>query len=82
MSRPHGEREPLTKHATPGTREVKPSARQQRFEMLIGLLGFFTVVALVTTVVAEVRGKPALTEAVVLAAFALATYLAVRGWRR
>ena len=82
MSKPHEERGSFIKNASRGTRQLKPTARRQRFEVLIGLLGFFTAVALVTTVVAEVQGKPALTEAGVLAAFSLATYLAVRGWRR
>ncbi len=82
MSKPHEEREPLIKNPSRAVRPLKPTARRQRFEVLVGLLGFFTVVALVTTVVAEVQGKPALREALVLAVFSLATYLAVRGWRR
>jgi len=72
----------VTKNSSRSDTQVKPTARQQRFEVLIGLLGFFTVAAFVTTLVAEVQGKPALTEALVLAAFALATFLAVRAWRR
>jgi threonine/homoserine/homoserine lactone efflux protein len=50
--------------------------------MVLGILGFFTVVALVVTVVAEVRGEPALNEAIVLAGFVLLTYLAYRAWQR
>ena len=59
-----------------------PSARRQRWEMLVGILGFFTFVSLVTTVVAEVRGDPALTEVIVLVFFLSLTYYAYRAWRR
>ena len=59
-----------------------PSARRQRLEMLIGILGFFSVVALVVTVVAEVRGEPALSEAIILAGFLVLTYLAYKVWQR
>jgi hypothetical protein len=40
--------------------------------MVIGILGFFTVVAFLVTVVAEVRGQPALRPALVLAGFVAA----------
>ena len=64
----------------PGTRG--PSARRQRMEMVLGILGFFTVVALVVTVVAEVRGEPALVEVIVLVIFLSLTYYAYRVWQR
>ena len=54
----------------------------QRWEMLVGILGFFTFVSLVTTVVAEVRGDPALTEVIVLVFFLSLTYYAYRAWQR
>ena len=60
----------------------EPSARRQRMEMVLGILGFFTVVALVVTVVAEVRGEPALVEVVVLVFFLSLTYYAYRAWQR
>ncbi len=82
MSEPREGREPVIEDSGRSDTQVKLTARQQRVEVLIGLLGFFTVAAFVTTLVAEVRGKPALTEALVLAAFVLATFLAVRAWRR
>ena len=68
-----------------GTRRARaqgPSARRQRMEMLLGILGFFTVVALVVTVVAEVRGEPALVEVIVLVFFLSLTYYAYRVWQR
>jgi len=49
--------------------------------MLIGILGFFTAVAFVVAVIAEVRGQAALREALVLLVFAVLLGLAIR-WRR
>ncbi|WP_345628753.1 hypothetical protein [Rugosimonospora acidiphila] len=40
--------------------------------MVIGILGFFAVVAFIITVVAELRGQPALRPALVLAGFVVA----------
>jgi hypothetical protein len=52
---------------------VPPITRvRRRLDILIGILGFFTAVALVDTVVLEVRGEPALRQALVLLGFALA----------
>jgi hypothetical protein len=51
-------------------------------EMVLGILGFFSVVALVVTVVAEVRGDPALVEVIVLVFFLSLTYYAYRVWQR
>jgi hypothetical protein len=66
----------------PGRGHATPSKQKQRWEMLLGILGFFTVAALITTVVAELRGEPALTEVVVLVLFLVATYATYRAWRR
>ena len=65
-----------------GSRSRGPSARRQRMEMVLGILGFFTVVALIVTVVAEVRGEPALVEVIVLVFFLSLTYYAYRAWQR
>ena len=65
-----------------GSRPRGPSARRQRLEMVLGILGFFTFVALVVTVVAEVRGDPALVEVLVLVFFLALTYYAYRAWQR
>jgi hypothetical protein len=61
---------------------MHPRARAQRLEMLIGILGFFTAVAFLTTVVAEVRGDPALRQALVLLGFVVLLGLAIRARRR
>jgi hypothetical protein len=45
--------------------------------MVIGILGFFTAVAFIVTVVAEVRGQPALRPALVLAGFVVVLAAAV-----
>jgi uncharacterized membrane protein len=60
---------------------VHPRARAQRIEMLIGVLGFFTAVAFIETVVLELRGKEALRSALVLLGFVVLLGLAIR-WRR
>ena len=56
-------------------------AKAQRIEMLIGVLGFFTAVAFVQTVVLELQGKPALRSALILLGFVVLLGLATR-WRR
>jgi hypothetical protein len=61
---------------------MHPRAKAQRLEMVIGILGFFTVVALLVTVVAEVRGAPALRPALVLLGFVVALAAAIQSRRR
>ena len=51
---------------------TSPRARAQRLDMLIGILGFFAAMALIQTVVHEVRGEPAGRSAMVLLGFVLA----------
>jgi hypothetical protein len=58
-----------------------PRARAQRLEVLIGILGFFTVMALVQTVILEIRGEAAGFSAAVLAVFVLLLGLVVRARR-
>ena len=60
---------------------MHPRAKAQRIEMLIGVLGFFTAVAFIQTVVLELQGKPALRSAMILLGFVVLLGLAVR-WRR
>jgi hypothetical protein len=60
---------------------VHPRAKAQRIEMLIGVLGFFTAVAFIQTVVLEFQGKPALRSAMILLGFVVLLGLAIR-WRR
>jgi threonine/homoserine/homoserine lactone efflux protein len=49
--------------------------------MLIGVLGFFTAVAFIQTLVLELQGKPALRSAMLLLGFVVLLWLAIR-WRR
>ena len=60
---------------------MHPRAKAQRIEMLIGVLGFFTAVAFIQTVILELRGKPALGSAMVLLVLVVLLGLAIR-WRR
>ena len=60
---------------------MHPRAKAQRLEMLIGVLGFFTAVAFIDTVVLELRGREALRSALVLLGFVVLLGLAIR-WRR
>ena len=60
---------------------MHPRAKAQRIEMLIGVLGFFTAIAFVQTVVLELQGKPALRSALILLGFVVLLGLAIR-WRR
>jgi len=59
-----------------------PRARAQRLEVLIGILGFFTVMAFLQAVVLEVQGRPATFAAVVLLVLVVALVLAFRARRR
>ena len=60
---------------------MHPRAKAQRIEMLIGVLGFFTAVTFIQTVVLELQGKPALRLAMVLLGLVVLLWLAIR-WRR
>ena len=60
---------------------MHPRAKAQRIEMLIGVLGFFTAIAFVQTVILEIQGKSALRSALILLGFVVLLGLAVR-WRR
>jgi len=61
---------------------VRETARKQHLEMVLGMLGFFTVISFLVAAAAEVQGKPAGAEVLVLVAFLAATYLTYRAWRR
>jgi hypothetical protein len=50
---------------------MHPRAKQQRLEMTVGILGFFTVVFFVDTVAMEVTGGDALAPALILLLFAV-----------
>jgi hypothetical protein len=65
----------------PGSGTGGPRARAQRLEVLLGILGFFTFMALLQTVVLEVRGDPAGFSAAVLAVLVVAVWLTWRARR-
>jgi hypothetical protein len=65
----------------PGSGTGGPRAKAQRLDMLLGILGFFAFMALVQTVVLEVRGDPAGFSAAVLAVLVLAVWLVWRARR-
>ncbi|MGW0043275.1 hypothetical protein [Rhodococcus sp. NPDC003348] len=56
--------------------------RRQQLEMLVGVLGFFTVMAFVAAVVGIVRGEPGLTQSLVLLGCLIGLLSAVAAWRR
>ena len=51
----------------PGSGTGGQRAKAQRLDMLLGIIGFFAFMAVVQTVVLEVRGEPAGTSAALLA---------------
>lgn len=62
----------------PGSGTGGPRARAQRLDMVLGILGFFAFMAVVQTVVLEVRGEPAGFSAALLAVLLGLLYLV---WR-
>lgn len=59
-----------------------PRARAQRLDVLIGLLGFFTVMAFIQTVLLELRGQAAGRSALLLAVLVVLLLLVVRARRK
>lgn len=59
-----------------------PRARAQRLDVLIGLLGFFTVMAFIQTVLLELRGQAAGLSALLLAVLVVLLLMAVRARRK
>ena len=64
-----------------GVASQERSARLQKLEIALGFLGFFTLVALVSTVAATFSGKPAVVEALIAAGFVALTVPVLRRWR-
>jgi hypothetical protein len=69
---------------TPRTRGSKshPRARAQRLDVLIGILGFFVLMAFIQTVAFELQNKPAGFAAAVLLALVVALWWAIKAKRR
>lgn len=61
---------------------MHPVAKRQRLELLVGLFGFFTLMALVSAVVEIVRGTPSVLSSFVLLGCVVLTGLAVFALRR
>jgi uncharacterized protein (TIGR03382 family) len=59
-----------------------PRARAQRLDMLIGIIGFFTMMAFIQTVVLELRGDSAGGSALILAVLVALLLLVVRVRRK
>ncbi len=57
---------------------MHPRARAQRLEVVIGILGFFDVVALVNAALALARGRPLLGPVIVLVGFTALLVVAAR----
>jgi uncharacterized membrane protein YfcA len=56
--------------------------RKANLEILLGMLGFFTAAAFVTAAIAELQGKSAIKEVLVLVGFLAAFYVVYRAWRK
>lgn len=65
----------------PGSGTGGARARAQRLDMVLGILGFFAFMAVVQTVVLEVRGEPAGFSAALLAVLLGLLYLVWRARR-
>jgi hypothetical protein len=55
----------------PARRPMHPRAKEQRLEMTVGILGFFTAVFFIDTLYMEVTGGDALSPALILLLFAV-----------
>jgi hypothetical protein len=63
-------------------RSQHPIARRQRKEVAIGFLAFCTLAAFINAAYAELAGKSAITQAMLLLFFVVVLSLTVRSWRR
>jgi hypothetical protein len=59
-----------------------PRARAQRLDVLIGILGFFVVMAFIQTVAYELQNKSAGLSAVLLLSLVVALWFAMKARRR
>ena len=57
-------------------------ARRHNLEVALGFLGFFSIIAVLQLVAAELRGQGAVGFALLAAALLGLTYLVYRRWRR
>lgn len=65
----------------PGSGTGGARSKAQRLDMLLGILGFFTAMAAIQTVVLELRGDSAVGAALLLLVLVLVTYAVWRARR-
>jgi hypothetical protein len=65
----------------PGSGTGDARSKAQRLDTLLGIVGFFTFMAVVQLVVLQVRGEPAVGAALLTAVLVLATWLTWRARR-
>ncbi|GGC63885.1 hypothetical protein IEU95_11790 [Hoyosella rhizosphaerae] len=61
---------------------MNPIGLKQRLEVLLGFVGFFTVIAFASAVVSIFQGVVALGPSIVLLVCVTLTWLTYRKWRR
>jgi hypothetical protein len=65
----------------PGSGTGDARSKAQRLDTLLGIVGFFTFMAVVQLVVLQVRGEPAVGAALLTAVLVVATWLTWRARR-
>lgn len=79
---PARDQETLFAAMAEGLTSPSSAARLQRLEIGLGFLGFFTLLGLLTAAAAQLRGDPAVFEALVAGALVTMTWTVHRRWRR
>ena len=69
----------LARHIGPGRSRA---ARQMNLEVVLGILGFFSIMAVASLVAAELSGRAAVFESLVAIGFLGLTWMTYRAWRR
>ena len=65
----------------PGSGTGDARSKAQRLDMLLGIVGFFTFMAVVQLVLLEVRGEPAVGAALLLAVLVVIFWITLRARR-
>lgn len=78
MTQRHTSQGSLFAAVVDGVASQENSARLQRLEIALGFIGFFTFIALASTVAATLGGKPAVVEALISAGFVAMLWMAFR----
>lgn len=74
----------MSEQSQPRARDLvrRRKRRRQNLEMALGALGFLAALAFLATVDAELHGRPALGQALVLLVLVVGGYYVFRSWRR